>query len=276
MQPQTANNAPLLRPSQVEDFKAEIKRIEEIENAPPFVRNQISDFPRMVGYKRDLARKLDAEAPRPLRADEMDVSIERERELRQAMIDDGMPTQAEMRRNPPGAVDKQRRWEARNKTRVKEWKNLRLRLAASGALSDCLPDSTDAASIERFRPSHHSGEMNLDVAQITGKTFLMPERPNSVVLTDEEIELIRQASPEVADKLALMSGEARAQIKEAVQRITVEPSRTINSATLEDIGYHQAFRLSKHFGLGMTAGTTKEKLFGAILEAHSGEPLPVL
>lgn len=275
MQGQSANSVALLRPSQVADIKAEIKRIEEIEAAPPFVRNQV-DMPRMARYGRDLARKLDAEAPKPLRADEIDGAVRREQELRETMAADGMPTQAEMRRNPPGAVEKHRRWEARNKPRVKEWKNLRLRLAATGALPDCLPDSTDAASIERFRPSHHSGEMNLDVAQITGKTFLMPDKPQSVVLTDAEIELIRQASPETADKLALMSAGTRAQLKDAVARATAEPVKTINSATLEQMGYHQAFRLAGHFKLGLAGGAKKEEIFAAILEKHSGEPIPAL
>lgn len=276
MQAQSASTVSLLRPSQVEDFKSEIKRIEEIEAAPPFVRNQISDFPRMVSYKRELARKLEAEAPKPLRADEIDEAVGREKELREAMRNDGMPTQAEMRRNPPGAVDKHRRWEARNKQRAKEWKNLRLRLAVSGALADCLPDSTDAASIERFRPSHHSGELNLDVAQITGKTFAMPDNPQSVVLTDAEIEAVRQVNPDLADKLALLSPAGRQQIKDAVARAAEETPRLISTATLEAMGFHQAFRLSKHFGLGLAGGTSKEALFAAILESHSGEPIPQL
>lgn len=267
----------LLRPSQVEDLKTELARIESIEQAPPFVRNQIDDFPQMMRYKRSIAAKLDSEAPKPLRADEIDSAVAREADLRAEMANDGMPTQAEMRRNPPGAVDKHRRWEARNKPRVKEWKNLRQRLAVSGALPDCLPDSTDAASIERFRPSHHSGEMNLDVAQIPGKTFIMPDKPDTVVLTDEEIALIREASPETADKLTFMSAAGRQKLKDAVARVNdPPPPRTINSGTLEEMGFHQAFRLSKHFGLGLPGGTSKEKLFAAILENHSGEPIPAL
>jgi hypothetical protein len=36
-----------------------------------------------------------------------------------------MPSQEEMRKAPPGAVDKHMGWEKRNKPKIAEWKNLR-------------------------------------------------------------------------------------------------------------------------------------------------------
>lgn len=274
----------LLRPSQVEDFKSEIARIDEIERAPAFVRSQV-DFPVMARYKRDLEHKLATEAPQPLRQDEIDAAVKREEELRTAMREDGMPTQAEMRRNPPGAVDKLRRWEARNKNRVLEWKNWRKRLAVSGALPNTLPDATDASNIESFRPDHHSGEFNLDVAQIPGKQFSMPETPRSVVLTDAEIALIREVAPETADKLATMSAGGRQAVKDAVARVTeptepplVEPlgmMETINSATVYALGYQKRKTLATKLGI-KNYGRTDEAITAAILAEHSGEPLPQL
>ena len=120
----------------------------------------------------------------------------------------GMPSQEEMRKSPPGAVDKHRQWERRNKTKILEWKNLQLRLNAGSG-------DRDVANLERHRPTASS--LNMDSAFIPGKQFYMPETTGPAVpFNDEQLALLRKMSPALADQLALMSNAQRQEVKDAV------------------------------------------------------------
>lgn len=137
---------------------------------------------------RAIDRQLQTDAPRPYSESERDAAVARERDLREK-IREGMCTQAEMRRNPAGATDKHRAWEKARKADVLEWKNVRVRMHASGMI-DSVRDAQDVANIETFRPAHASHELNMDNAQIPGKDIYLPSGPIAVrnVMSDEDRE----------------------------------------------------------------------------------------
>jgi len=78
---------------------------------------------------RRLDTSLNAQTPKAFVGAEVDAAVQMERELRERILQ-GMPSQEEMRKSPPGAVDKHIEWEKRNKTDLLKWKNLKLRLNA--------------------------------------------------------------------------------------------------------------------------------------------------
>jgi len=183
--------APLLRPNQVENLRDEERRLSDTLSAPPHIANQIQDRPAMAKQLRNLKRQLATQAPTPIPELEKDAAIQREAVLREQWTN-GMPTQAEMRRNPAGAVDKNRAWDQRNKAAVLEWKNLRLRLHAGGDIPNTLADSRDVANIEMFRPVKASHELNMVGEQIEGTQYYMPNGaiPIRNVMSNEDRERV--------------------------------------------------------------------------------------
>ena len=177
---------PYLRQSQISALEEEKRGIESTLQAPGYVQNQIQDRGAMQRQIRAIDRQLQTDAPRPYGSEERDAAVKRERELREK-IREGMPSQAEMRRNPAGATDKHRAWEKARKADVLEWKNVRVRMHASGMI-DGVRDAQDVANIETFRPAHASHELNMDNAQIPGKDIYLPQGPIAVrnVMSDED------------------------------------------------------------------------------------------
>lgn len=95
--------------------------------------------------RRALEDQLAEGAPPTVSGETKDALNKRRLELEDAMRV-GMPTQEEMRRNPPGAVDKHRKWEAANKARKLERDNILHAL-------DPDDDSKDKTNIDMIRPS---------------------------------------------------------------------------------------------------------------------------
>ena len=203
---------PFLRPRQTEELKEEVGRLRQMLSAPPHIANRIEDRGQLNKNLCAAEHDLQTQAPTAYGEDELDAATKRSAELQDKMLG-GMPTQAEMRRNPPGAVDKHRRWERRNKTFLSEWKNIQLRLHQNG-YGD-LPDATDLANFERFRPVGGSGEMSMENAQIpqTRTTQLPPPGAGPVtVMSNEQAEMLESMNPELHDKMALLSNEQRAEV----------------------------------------------------------------
>lgn len=203
MQTQTFDTKPLLRPDQLQSAQEEIKSLEHKLNNP-----LIQDKGEVHKQLRRARHTLDMQTPRaPEDSEEEGRMVKRSDELL-AEILQGMPSQEEMRKAPPGAVDKHRQWERRNKLKILEWKNLRLRLTVGSG-------DREVANLERHRP--RSSTLNMDNAQIPGKQFFMPNTSGpSVVFSDEQIALLRQLSPQLADALSLMSNPQRQEVKDAV------------------------------------------------------------
>ena len=114
---------------------------------------------------RNLKLQYERQAPEPLAGAEKDTLAAKEKALREE-VTQGMLSQEEMRKNPPGAVDQHMRWERANKAKIMEWKNLRLQLAADTSSPDTW--DRDVANLERYRPSGARERVRLD-AQIPGK-----------------------------------------------------------------------------------------------------------
>jgi len=164
--------APLLRPNQVEEMLEDQRNIEATMRAPAHISGQITDRAAMRRQMQHIKAQLHENAPEPYVGDECDQAKRRLNEL-EAKILPSMPTQAEMRRNPSGAVDKHRGWEKRHKHDVLEWKNIRLRMHASGMLDE-ISDAQDVANIERLRPRSSSQELLMHGEQIAGKMIMLP------------------------------------------------------------------------------------------------------
>ncbi len=207
---------PLLRPGQVADFSDEKRSMESMLQAPDHIRNQIQDVGAIARQLNSLSSQLDVFAPRAYESDQTDIAIRREKLLREQIVQ-GMPTAAEQRRNPPGNVDKHIKWEKRNKQAILEWKNIRLRLHASGAL-DLPAEARDVANIEVYQPHGGPGEADLSVAQIVGKDFHFPPSgiAASVVLTEDELGKLKELAPDVADRIAMMASDFREQVKNLI------------------------------------------------------------
>ena len=154
------------------------------------------------------------QAPQPISHDRMDEAVKLEAALREAWLD-GMPTQAEMRRNTTGACDKHRAWDKKHKSSVLTWKHLRRRLHASGISDFGLDDESDISNVEKFRPRGGSGEENLDRAQIpqTSTTFLPPAGADqTAIFNDADLALLRGIDPTFADSIGLLDNAARGRI----------------------------------------------------------------
>ncbi|KKM70370.1 hypothetical protein LCGC14_1441420 [marine sediment metagenome] len=204
---------PVLHPRQVADLR-QLKAEREAQlSAPPHIRNQIQDVGAIVKEIRDIDGTLDKQAPRPISADQMDEAVKLEATLRESWLK-GMPTQAEMRRNPPGAVDKHRKWEKLTKSNVLLWKGLRRRLHASGVSDYGLNDESDVSNVEKFRPRGGGGELNLNPAQIEGKIIELPPvgAGQAVVFNDADIERLTKIDPEIAASLGTLPNDTRRRI----------------------------------------------------------------
>lgn len=165
---------PLLRPRQAADLTEEVRRIDNMLKLPASQLVGV-DIPAAIRQRNNMQAQLDELSPGAIPSSERDEARRAELELRE-QISQGMPTAQEMRRNPPGAVDKHRAWEKRSKRKILEWKNLRLRMHQTGMLGAVPADATDIANVETFRPVHSSHELSMDGAQIPAEreTYLPP------------------------------------------------------------------------------------------------------
>ncbi len=175
---------PYLKPIEVEQKAVELKRLQESLSAPPHIRNQLQDVGTLVRRRNDIRRNLEENAPKPYETADLDNAVARGKTLLSEIVQ-GMPTQAEMRRAPPGAVDKHMKWEQHNKPKILEWKNIQKCLHAAGDAD--VADAVDTSNLERYRPSGGAGELNLDNAVIPGASIHLPPKIEiRNVMTDAE------------------------------------------------------------------------------------------
>ena len=206
----------LFRPHQVEQSKEEIKRLENTLNAPPHIAAQIQDRGEMTRQLRSLRHDMETQAPKPYLG-ELDAAVKRSDQLRDEIVV-GMPSHAEMRRNPVGATDLDRKWNKRNKKKVLEWKAIQLRLHAGGHLDE-LEDSKDVANFERHRPTVDS--LNMHNEQIPGaiQHGPAPGAGPATVFSDADKALLQSVDPEIANSLALLDNDQRAKVKEIIAKM---------------------------------------------------------
>lgn len=189
----------LLREHQVKDLQQERDSLTRAMNNP-----HIQDKGVVARQLRNANHRLQTLTPRPFEGSEVDSAAKREKKLREEMIL-GMPSKEEMRKAPPGAVGKHMEWEKRNKLKLQEWKNIRLRINSGS-------DDPDVANFERYRPD--SSSLNMHNAQIQGKQY--HGGSSSVVLSDDELQTLQEINPELRDQVPSMSPEERAEVKAKV------------------------------------------------------------
>jgi hypothetical protein len=207
----------LLRPNQMVELAGEVQRLEDMLSAPPHVLQHV-DVPAAQDHLRSLRKTLAEGAPRSLESSERDQAV-RDEEMLRDKIASGMPTQAEMRRNPAGAVDKHRMWERRSKDDIARWKHLRLRMYASGMI-DAPEDATDIANVELFRPSGGPQELNMHNEQIPGKSFYFPHQIGVAnLMSEEEKDKLYQETIEI---LAAQAAEGSIRAQDALERYVGE------------------------------------------------------
>lgn len=152
----------LLRPNQIEELKDEERILEKklkLADVMPI------DRAAAMGQLQRVRRHLDVQSPKEVSGKVKDDLIKKNDKLLEEILE-GMPSQEEMRKNPPGAVDKHRKWESRNKQKIIEWKNNQLTLNVG-------TDDIDVANLERFRPK--ASTLNMQNAQISGKDYYFPD-----------------------------------------------------------------------------------------------------
>ena len=113
--------------------------------------------------------KMEDEAPPALSGEYRDAVAKEETRVR-AILLEGIPTQEEMRRNPPGTVAKLTRWQASKKNLTLAWKNLRRVLEPDN-------DDPDLSNLERYRPSMmntNGAATHMPGAQIAGHHAMTP------------------------------------------------------------------------------------------------------
>lgn len=194
---------PLLRPTQLKNAIDEKSSLEKKLNNP-----NIQDKGEVAKQLRRLDVQLREQTPAPFAGPDKDMAVRFEEELRGQILQ-GMPSHEEMRKNPPGAVEKHIDWEKRNKVKLQMWKNVRLRLNAG-------TEDDSVANFEKFRP--RTSTLNMDSAQVTGSMHFLPPPgvAPSVVFTDEQLAAIRLIDPELLGSLALLDNEQRASVKSAL------------------------------------------------------------
>lgn len=149
----------LLKTHQVEELLEEKAQIQDtLSPSNPFRKN-INKPQLMHQRARSIDKILEEYAPEKLPGHEQDQLMKREKELREFWTQ-GMPSEEEMRKNPPGNVNKHMKWHKHTKNAVSEWKNVRRQLEPDS-------DDPDLANIERFRPSGVMDRLVAD-AQIRG------------------------------------------------------------------------------------------------------------
>jgi hypothetical protein len=196
---------PLLRPAQLKAAREEIDALKEKVTAPG-----IEDKAEAIRQLQRVSKTVAEQTPRPPKdGEEEGAMVRRSEQLLRQIVEDGMCSQEEMRKAPPGAVDKHMKWEARNKAAILEWKNLQLRLTHGS--------EPEAANLERHRPTGSS--LNMDNAAIAGRSYFMPEVSGPVVTFDDgEIALLAKHAPDIACRLALMDNGQRGEVKRVLEQ----------------------------------------------------------
>ena len=232
----------VLLPRQVSALRDEKAQLEGMLNSPPHVRALLQD-PKGVVRRIQNADKVLEQAPQPIPPDQKDAAVRAERELRDKWSA-GMPTQAEMRKNPSGAIGKNIEWKNRTKLDVGTWKNLRRRMQESGMMND---HDVDGSNIERFRPVGGAQELNMDNTQIPGVNYHLPPEgaAPAVIFSAADQAKLKKLDPELSAALALLPNDARQTILDEMNA----PQKKTRGKRPPDTEFAQLRRQAKGLGI---------------------------
>lgn len=191
----------LLRPNQIAEYERTRESLEK-----KLGNKYIQDKGAVRAQLKRLEKNLESQRPQEIKSPEKDKVVKETKNLLQEILV-GMPSHEEMRKCPPGAIDKHRMWEKRNKEKIRRWKNNQLRLHVGS-------DQVDIANIEVHRPTRSS--LNMDNAFIPGSEYNLPENVGYCIpFKDEEIKLIRKRAPaDIWMKLPTMTAEQRSIVRQ--------------------------------------------------------------
>lgn len=153
-----------LTQKQVQDLRDDVTEMERALSDP---KSQFSDKGNARKQLGQLKHDLDVGEPPDTTPDQRTALAREEKELIEE-IAAAMPSQAEMRRRPPGAVGKHQAFEKAFKPKILRWKNIR-RILNKGN------DDPDISNLERYRGTKST--LNMDNALIPGKDYFIP--PNT-------------------------------------------------------------------------------------------------
>ena len=198
----TFDTKPLLRPAQLDEAKNQVKQA-EAKLSNPAIQDKGEARKQLIRARQT----LESQTPRPpADAAEEGQMVARSKHLLNQILT-GMPSQEEMRKAPPGAVDKHMGWEKRNKPAILEWKNLQLRLR---------PGEREAANLERHRPVASS--LSMDNAVVHGKNIFIPDNVGAtVVFSDAELAQMDGLKAGLRDTVGSMSNEQRQVVKDMLE-----------------------------------------------------------
>lgn len=204
----------LLRADQIEEMEGEREGLRKKMHNP-----NIQDKGVVADQLRKLDNQLETQRPTEYGSDEIDAAVRKEAQLRAEWLD-GMLSHEEMRKCPPGAVDRHLAWERKNAPRIEEWQNIMRRLNHGS-------DAREIASIERFRPT--VSRMNMDNAIVAGKQYHLPPAgaAQGVPFTDGQLAALRSMFPEMAERIATLSNEGRAEVKAALTKAQIDGKKGV-------------------------------------------------
>ncbi|MCK5608332.1 hypothetical protein KAR91_41000, partial [Candidatus Pacearchaeota archaeon] len=162
-----------------------------------------------------------------------------------------MCTQEEMRRCPAGASDKHAQWEKRNKSDILAWKNIRLRMGASGVDFEGMgTQGANIANLELYRPSGGAGELNMDDQIVKSQDYhnLMQVTGETVAFDADDFVLIKQHFPKVFPKLAFLDNDQRSVLKAQLLDLDGAPAPESAEDTPDEIPTNQYSLKGQPFG----------------------------
>ncbi len=152
-----------LRPSQVSDIENEKQVILRTLEG-----RDVQDRGNLTAHIGRIDRQLELQAPPDLTGEQRDQAVRENREIEARLIP-LMPSDAEMRRNPPGVVGRHKKYDKASKSKkyfkegdIFRWKDNRLALHKGD-------DDPDVANFELMRPLDNMGSM--EGAQIPGQRY---------------------------------------------------------------------------------------------------------
>ena len=152
-----------LRPNQVDEIENEKSVIERTLQS-----RAVQDRGNLNQHLIRIDRQLKEQAPPDLNGEQRDQAVKENGEIEARLIP-MMPSDEQMRRNPPGVVGQHKKFDRASKSRdhfkegdIFRWKNNQLALHKGD-------DDPDVANFERMRPIHNAGSMV--GAQIEGQQY---------------------------------------------------------------------------------------------------------
>lgn len=198
----------LMRPSQIVETKDELQRLEKQIKHP-----DVQDRPTMLRQIKAMKHKLDTETPTPFSSGEIDKAVREEAALREKLTGQ-MLSAEEMRRMKKDSAHKHLAFEQHNKQDILRWKYLRQRLYAGS-------DDPNVANLEAFRPHGRPADQLIE-GLVPHKDIHLPKAVPvpGAVMSDAERDALRAIDPELLDRMAMMTGEQRAQVLALVRKLS--------------------------------------------------------